>query len=105
MMVDFLSSALLQLLQQRQPVHPRHVDVGHHHVDVAVLLEQLQRLDAVAREQEADEPVADLPAEFLQDQRLEVRLVVDDEDASRSCRLLEPRVDLAGAAAQSRSAW
>ena len=39
-----------------------------------------QRLDAVAGEQEADRAVADLAAEFLQDERLEVRLVVDHQD-------------------------
>ena len=43
-------------------------------------VDQRQRLDAVAREQEADRAVADLAAEFLHDQRLEVGLVVDDED-------------------------
>ena len=42
-----------------------------------------QRLHPVAGEQEADVAVADLPAELLQDQRFEVRLVVDDEDARR----------------------
>ena len=31
-----LFARLLQLLQQRQPVHPRHVDIGDDHVDVAV---------------------------------------------------------------------
>ena len=45
--------ALLQLLQQRQPVHPRHVDVGDHHVDVAVRLQHAQGLDAVAGEHES----------------------------------------------------
>ena len=79
-MVDFLSSRLLQLLQQRQPVHPRHVDVGHHHVDMRMLLDRLQRLDAVMGEHERHRAVADLPAEFLQDQSLEIGLVIDDED-------------------------
>ena len=41
---------------------------------------QRQGFDAVAGEQEADGAVADLAAELLQDERLEVRLVVDDED-------------------------
>ncbi len=40
-----------------------------------------ERFQPVAREQEADRAVADLAAEFLDDQRLEVGLVVDDEDA------------------------
>ena len=37
--------------------------------------------------------VADLPAEFLQYQRLEIGLVIDDEDGVRSCGLLEPCID------------
>ena len=45
---------LLQLLEQRQPVHPRHIDVGHHQIDVAVRLQHRQGFDAVAREQKAD---------------------------------------------------
>ena len=44
-------------------------------------VEHGERLDPVAGEQEADGPVADLAAKFLQNERFEVRLVVDDEDA------------------------
>ena len=47
------------------------------------------------REHEADRAVADLAAEFLQDERLEVGLVVDDEDARRHAADPEPRFDLA----------
>ena len=72
---------LLKLLQQRQAVHARHVDVGHHHVDIAVRLDCGERLDPVPGEQEADRSVADLAAESLQDKRFQIRLVVDDEDA------------------------
>ena len=54
-----------------------------------------ERLDAVTREEEADRAVADLAAEFLDDQRLEVRLVVDDEDARCHAASPEPRFDLA----------
>ena len=72
---------LLQLLQQRQAVHARHVDVAHHHVDVGVRFDERERLEPVMREQEAHGAVADLAAEFLHDERFEVRLVVDDEDA------------------------
>ena len=91
MMVESLLLALLQLLQQRQPVHPRHVDVGDHQVDVAVRLQHGQRFDAVAGEQKADGAVADLVPELLQDERFQVRLVVDDQDpcghAARSTRV------------------
>ena len=73
--------AVLQLLQQRQPVHARHIDVGHHHVDVVVLRQHCQRLDAVAGEQKADLALADLAPEFLDQQGLQIRLVVDHEDA------------------------
>ena len=79
-MVESCLVALLQLLQQRQAVHARHVDVAHHHVDVAVGVEHGQRLQPVTGEQEAQRAVADLAAEFLDDQRLEVGLVVDHED-------------------------
>ena len=72
--------ALLQLLQQRQPVHSRHVDVGHHHVDRAVGLEHLERVDAVAGENERNRPVTNLMPELLLDQRLQVRFIIDDED-------------------------
>ena len=72
---------LLQLLEQRQPVHPRHIDVGNHHIDVAVGLQHSQGLDAVAGEQKADGPVANLVPELLLDERLQVRLVVDNQDS------------------------
>ena len=72
--------ALLQLLQQRQPVHSRHVDVGHHNVDRAVGLEQLEGVNAVAGENERNRPVTNLMPELLLDQRLQVRFIIDDED-------------------------
>ena len=79
-MVDFLSSRLLQLRQQRQPVHPRHVDIGYHHVDMRMRLDRGQRLDAVMGKHEGHRAVADLAAKLLQHQCLEIGLVVDDED-------------------------
>ena len=94
MTVESLSSASCSLCEQRQPVHPGHVDVAHDHVDMRILLERLQRLEAVMGEHEADRAVADLPAELLQDQRLEVWLVVDEREWSLSCGLSEPVVDL-----------
>jgi len=49
-MVDSLLR-LLKLLQESQPIHARHVDVGDHHVHGAVGREQIQRFDAIAGEQ------------------------------------------------------
>src|SRR5262249_18436045 len=72
---------LLQLLQEREAVHPRHVDVADDHVDIGVLVERGERFEAVVREEEIDCSLADLAAEFLQDERLEIGLVVDEEDA------------------------
>ena len=45
-----------------------------------VLLDRGQRLDAVMGEYERHRAVADLAAEFLQHQSLEIGLVIDDED-------------------------
>ena len=76
----FLVFGLLQLLQQREAVHPGHVDVGHHHVDMRVIDDRLQRLDAVMGEYECHAAVADLLAKFLQHQRLKIGLVIDHKD-------------------------
>ena len=43
-------------------------------------LDLLQRLDPVMREDEIHRALADLPAEFLQHQSLEIGLVIDEED-------------------------
>ena len=72
--------AFLELSEQGQPVHSRHVDIAEHHVDIAVPVEHGQRLDAVMGEEEAYAAIPDLPPELLQDQSFEVGLVVDDED-------------------------
>ena len=93
---------LLQLLKQRQPVHARHVDVGHHHVDVGVLREHGERVDSIAGEEETHGAVADLAAEFLGDQRLEVRLVVDDENAAGHAARSDSGIDLVRAARRNR---
>ena len=48
-MIFSVRIALAQLLEQRRPVHLRHHHVGHHEIDLAaVLVEHLDRLDAVA---------------------------------------------------------
>ena len=58
---------------------------------VAVRLQRGQGFDAVAGEQKADRAIPDLMPELLQDERLQVRLVVDDQDprghAARSTRV------------------
>src|SRR5579883_3426225 len=74
---------LLQLGEQRQPVHPRHVDVGYHHVDMRMGFERLQRLESVMGEHERDGALADTLAEFLQHQRLEIGLVVNKQNGRR----------------------
>ena len=58
---------LLQLLQQRQAVHARHVDVAHHHVDVAVRRRCTASASTPSRaNRKLIGAVADLAAEFLQ---------------------------------------
>ena len=86
---------LLQLLEERQPVHPRHVDVGNHHVDVAVGLQHGQGFDTVAGEKKADRPVANLVPELLLDERLQVRFIVDDKDSRGHAARSDPRIDFA----------
>src|SRR5262249_14369807 len=61
---------------------------GHHHVDIRILFERLERLEAVMGKHDRDNALADLPAEFLQDQRLEVGLIVDEQD--RRCHAACP---------------
>src|ERR1700722_9704701 len=75
-----LRRLLLQLCEQRQSVHARHVDVGDDHVEIALLGEHSQGLHAVAREPEGDRTLFDLTAEPLPDQVFKVGLVVDDQD-------------------------
>src|SRR5260370_17920344 len=45
-----------------------------------MILDRLQRFDPVAGEYKRHLAIANLPAEFLQDQSLEIGLVIDDED-------------------------
>ena len=74
---------VLQLREQGQPVHARHVEVGHDHVVIAVLGEEVQSLDTVAREAEGNRAVLDLTAKLLPNEIFEIGLVVDDEDFRR----------------------
>ena len=103
MMVESLLLALLQLLQQRQPVHPRHIDVGDHQIDVTIGLESSQGFDAVVGEQEADRAITDLMPKLLQDESLQVRLVVNDGSA-RSCGAFNAHIDLTAERPRNRSA-
>ena len=73
--------AFLQAAEQGQAVHPRHVDVAQHHVDRLVVAQRGQGVHPIVGECEAELPVADLPAEALDDQQFQVGLVIDDEDA------------------------
>jgi len=66
--------------QEREAVHARHVDVGQHDIDVGVGLKDLERFGAVVRELELVLAVPDVAPELLDDQILEVRFVVDDEN-------------------------
>jgi hypothetical protein len=61
---------LLQFLQQRQPVHSRHVDVCDDQADITVRLQRCQSLDAVVGKRKTHGLVPDLMPEFLQDERL-----------------------------------
>src|SRR6516164_1492601 len=71
---------LLELFEQCQTVHSRHIDVAHHHVDRLAIDQCLKRFDAVASEYKFDFSVPNLAAELLLDEGFNVRLVVDDED-------------------------
>ena len=104
-MVDYFRFAFLQFLQQRQAVHPRHIDVGNDQIDVAILFQHRQSFDAVMGEQKVHRPVADLAAEFLQDQRLKVRLVVNNQDACGHAAFIHPGFDFTAQQARNRSAW
>ena len=95
--------AFLQLLQQRQAVHPRHIDVADHQIDVAIRFQHRQRLDAVAGEEKLRRSVADLAAEFLHDESLQVGLVIDEQDRVHAA--FPTRVSISLRSAKNRSAW
>src|SRR5277367_2631941 len=69
-----LRRLFLELGEQRQSVHARHVDVGDDHVEIALVGEQSQGLHAIAREPECDRALFDLTAEPLPDQVFKVGL-------------------------------
>src|SRR5690349_4678127 len=65
----------LDLLEQAEPVHPRHLYVADDDID-ALTGEQLQRFDAVRGREELELVPNDTPEE-----RMKIELVVDDEEA------------------------
>ena len=71
---------LAQPRQQGQPVHHRHVDVEQHQLDPGSSASTASASSPWRAKRKAYSPRADLAAEALADQRLEVRLVVDGED-------------------------
>ena len=72
--------------EESQPVHARHVDIGEHHVDVRSGLEELERMLAVAREDEDQLAAPDPAPKALGHEGLEVRLVIDHEDPADRVR-------------------
>ena len=83
MIVDNVFVALLQLLQERQPIHPGHIDIGDHEIDaVMVRLKHSQGFDSVASVNETSScSVADLMPEHLLDEHFQIRLVVDNQNS------------------------
>ena len=79
-MVDFLSSASCSFCSSDSPSIRGMLMSDTTMSTCGFCSSRLQRLDAVMGEHERHRAVADLPAEFLQDQRLEIGLVIDDED-------------------------
>ena len=47
------------------PGDPRHINFGHHQINLAIRLQRRQGFKAVAGEQEADRPILDLLAELI----------------------------------------
>ena len=80
MMVDFLSSASCSFCSSERPSILGMLMSDTTMSTCGMSDDRLQRLDAVMGEYECDPAIADLLAEFLQHQRLEIGLVVDDKD-------------------------
>jgi hypothetical protein len=72
-----------QFAQQRQSVHHRHVDIAQHEFDSGMAGERLQGLLSVVAEEKLEFLVADLAAESLANQQLQVRLIVHYQDLMR----------------------
>ena len=82
--------AFLDVCQQGQPVHARHVDVGHHHLDGRIGVQPVERIGAVTSKQELILLLPDLLAESLPHQQLQVGLIIHDKDPG--CHHNSPRL-------------
>ncbi len=74
---------LAQHREQRQPVHDRHVDIEQQQLDIGLVGQDGQRFLAVVSEAEGVFLRADLAAEALFDQQLEIGFVIDGEDLGK----------------------
>src|SRR5205807_5022085 len=77
-----------QFGEQGQSVHDRHVDVEQQQRDIGLLRQYRERLLAVMGETEGEFLVANLAAEALPDQHLEIGFVVDRKDLRSGHQLL-----------------
>src|SRR3954469_17206361 len=76
-----LDRELLELLEHRPPVHPRHHDIQHHEIGV-VAFDLIHRLEAVV----GGEGLVPLTLQTELDYPDDLGLVVDDEDGGESVR-------------------
>ena len=68
---------LVNLCEQRQSVHLRHIDVRQDDIVVLVLQQHLEGLQSVVRKRELVFSLAYLTTEVLREQQLEIGLIVD----------------------------
>ena len=66
--------------EQRESVHLGHVDIRDHHVDVLVLVQSFECVQAVLREEKRIMAGSNVASHPLQHERLEIRLVVNHEN-------------------------
>jgi hypothetical protein len=78
-----LVAVLAQPRENRQTVHHRHVDVAQYQIDVRLGGQHLERFLAVPGEAESKLALANLLAEAMCQQQLEIGLVVNGEDFRR----------------------
>ena len=74
------------VVEQRQAVHARHVDVRQHYIDGGFGLEIVESLDAVSGEGKDQFAAANTLPKLLADQKLQVRFIIDDQDGGRHRR-------------------
>ena len=66
--------------QQAQSIHPGHIDVGDYHINVVDFAQDTDSLQAVLREEELVPTTPNVSPHALEDQWLQVRLVVNDQN-------------------------